>query len=86
MFTKALAADHDGPDFVAVSLRPGIIDTGMQTFIRSQDPARLPAVTMFEDFHRSGQLVPPAVTARKIVEKVVLAELEHGKTYRYQDL
>jgi benzil reductase ((S)-benzoin forming) len=86
MFTKTLALDHDRPDFRAISLRPGIIDTEMQVFMRSQPAERLPAVGMFKDFHASGQLVAPDDAARRIVAKLVLGGVEQGKTYRYADL
>jgi len=86
MLTKSLVADHDRPDFRAISLRPGIIDTEMQAFIRNQPADKLPGVGMFKDFHSSGQLVAPDVAARRIVEKVVLAPVESGRMYRYAEL
>jgi NAD(P)-dependent dehydrogenase (short-subunit alcohol dehydrogenase family) len=86
MFTRTLALDHERPDFRAISLRPGIIDTEMQLFMRGQPAERLPGVGLFKDFHASGQLVAPDVAARRIVAKLVLAPVEHGKTYRYADL
>lgn len=86
MLTKSLVADHDRPDFRAISLRPGIIDTEMQAFIRVQPIDKLPGVGMFKDFHSSGQLVAPDVAAHRIVLKLVLAPVEHGRMYRYADL
>lgn len=86
MLTKTLAIDHDRPDFRAISLRPGIIDTDMQVFMRGQPAEKLPAVGMFKDFHSSGQLVAPDVAARRIVAKLVLASVEQGKMYRYAEL
>jgi benzil reductase ((S)-benzoin forming) len=85
-FTRGLAADHAGANFRAISLRPGIIDTEMQTFMRSQDPVRLPAVALFVDFHASGKLVAPDVAARTIVAKVVDGSIESGKMVRYAEL
>ncbi len=86
MLTRALAAEQAGPGFRAISLRPGIIDTEMQLFARSQSPDVLPCVDMFRDFHSQGRLVPPDVVAAKIAEKLVLGEVEHGRTYSYQEL
>jgi NAD(P)-dependent dehydrogenase (short-subunit alcohol dehydrogenase family) len=86
MLTKALAADHDRPDFRAISLRPGIIDTEMQVFMRGQPAEKLPGVGMFKDFHSSGQLVAPDVAARAIVAKLVLAPVEQARMYRYAEL
>lgn len=86
MLTRSLAVEHPSPRFRAITLRPGIIDTPMQTFIRSQPSERLPSVAMFRDFHASGRLVPPDVAAAKIVDRLVLAEIEHGRTYSYAEL
>jgi len=86
MLTRALVADHDRPDFRVISLRPGIIDTEMQVFMRGQSADKLPAVGMFKDFHATGQLVAPDVAARRIVATLVLAPVENGRTYRYAEL
>ena len=86
MLTTTLATDHRDPGFRAISIRPGVIDTGMQAFIRAQSAESLPEVPMFQAFHRSGQLVPPDVTAGVIVDRLVQAPVEHGRTYTYQEL
>ena len=86
MLTRALAAEQTAPGFRAISVRPGIIDTEMQLFARSQSPDVLPCVEMFREFHSQGRLVPPDVTAAKIVDKLVLGAVEHGRTYSYQEL
>jgi benzil reductase ((S)-benzoin forming) len=86
MLTRALASEQTAPGFRAISIRPGIIDTEMQVFARSQSPDVLPCVDMFREFHSQGRLVPPDVTAAKIVDKLVLGAIEHGRTYSYQEL
>ncbi|MEO8751421.1 MAG: SDR family NAD(P)-dependent oxidoreductase [Casimicrobiaceae bacterium] len=86
MLTVALATDHRDAGFRAVSIRPGIIDTGMQLFMRSQSPEVLPAVPLFQGFHAGGQLVAPATTAAAIVDRLILEPVEHGRTYSYQEL
>ena len=86
MLTRALAIEQTAPTFRAISLRPGIIDTDMQQFVRSQSREALPCVDMFREFHSQGRLVPPDVVAAKIVDKLVLGEVEHGRTYSYQEL
>jgi hypothetical protein len=58
----------------------------MQQFVRSRTREQLPCVDMFREFHNQGRLVPPDVVAAKIVDKLVLGEVEHGRTYSYQDL
>lgn len=86
MLTRTLAAEQ-GPDGIrVVSLRPGIIDTEMQAFMRSHGDDVLPTAAMFKGFHEQRQLVAPDVAAAKIVEKIVLAPIEQGATYKYSEL
>jgi benzil reductase ((S)-benzoin forming) len=86
MLTRSLAVEQKDATFRAITVRPGVIDTDMQTFARSQSRDVLPSVELFKGFHRDGRLVPPDVVAAKIVDKLVLAEVEHGRTYSYQEL
>jgi benzil reductase ((S)-benzoin forming) len=86
MLTRVLAAEQKAPGFRAITVRPGVIDTDMQVFARSQSPDVLPDVELFKGFHREGRLVPPDVVAAKIVAKLVEADVEHGRTYSYQEL
>jgi len=85
MLTRTLAAEQ-GPDGIRiVSLRPGIIDTDMQVFMRSHSDDVLPTAAMFKRFHEQRQLVAPDVAAAKIVQKVVVARVEQGRTYSYSE-
>ena len=86
MLTRMLAAEQKGESFRAITVRPGIIDTGMQEYMRSQPKEVLPGVALFEGFHKGGQLVPPDTTAAVIVAKTVVAPVENGRTYTYQEL
>jgi NAD(P)-dependent dehydrogenase (short-subunit alcohol dehydrogenase family) len=86
MLTRSLAAERHGDRFRAITVRPGIIDTGMQEFMRSRPKEVLPGVALFEGFHKGGQLVPPDITARVIVAKLVAVPVEQGRTYTYQEL
>ena len=86
MLTRSLAAENASPRFRAITVRPGIIDTQMQAFARAQSKDRLPSVDVFKGFHAAQQLVPPGVVARKIVDRLVLAPVEHGRTYSYAEL
>jgi benzil reductase ((S)-benzoin forming) len=86
MLTRALAEEQRAPTFRAITIRPGVIDTDMQTFARSQSPDILPSVELFKGFHRDGRLVPPDVVAGKIIDKLVTGAVEHGRTYSYQEL
>ena len=86
MLTRMLAAEAPGGRLRAITLRPGVIDTPMQAFARSQPKDLLPSVDLFVGFHGSGQLVAPAAVARKVVDRLVLADVEHGRTYSYAEL
>jgi NAD(P)-dependent dehydrogenase (short-subunit alcohol dehydrogenase family) len=86
MLTRSLAAEHASPSFRAITLRPGIIDTGMQVFARSQSREVLPSVDLFKGFHESGNLVPPDTVARKVLERLVFAPVQQGRTYSYAEL
>jgi benzil reductase ((S)-benzoin forming) len=86
MLTRTLAAEQ-GPDGIRiVSLRPGIIDTEMQAFMRSHGDDVLPTAAMFREFHEQRQLVAPDVAAAKIVEKILLAPIVQSATYKYSEL
>jgi benzil reductase ((S)-benzoin forming) len=86
MLTRQIAADQKAPDFRAISVRPGIIDTGMQAYMRTLPRDTYPNVEMFREFHASGQLVPPDVVAARIVDRLVLGNVENGRCYSYKEL
>jgi benzil reductase ((S)-benzoin forming) len=86
MLTRQIAADQTAPAFRAISVRPGIIDTGMQAYMRALPREKYANVDMFREFHASGQLVPPDVVAAKIVHRLVLGEVEKRRCYSYKEL
>jgi NAD(P)-dependent dehydrogenase (short-subunit alcohol dehydrogenase family) len=86
MLSRSLAAEQGDGGIRVVSLRPGIIDTDMQLFQRSQPEDVLPTVGMFKDFYTSGRLVAPDVAASRIVDKVIVGPVEQGRQYSYADL
>ncbi len=71
--TLNLAAEVSGSGVTVNALRPGIVDTEMQTFIRSQDPS-----VVGEDFHQrfmqrylAGDLLSPDVPASVLLDLVL---------------
>jgi benzil reductase ((S)-benzoin forming) len=86
MLTRALAAEQQAPSFRAITVRPGVIDTDMQAQACSQPHDVLPSVDLFKGFHREGRLVAPAVVASKIVTRLVVGDVDQGRTYSYQEL
>lgn len=84
--TRTLAAEISDPGFRAIAIRPGIVDTPMQAFLRSQSEDRLPVVEKFIQFHAGGQLAPAETVAAAIVDRLVLGAVEHGRIYNIADL
>jgi benzil reductase ((S)-benzoin forming) len=86
MLTQALAAESRAPRFRCITLRPGIFDTDMQAYMRSRDPGEFPDVTLFRGFKEGGLLKSPHDVAARIAERLVAADVEHGRTYTHADL
>ena len=86
MLTSVVAAEYGAHGVIAVTIRPGVIDTPMQVFARSQTREALPSIDMFRGFHDSGQLQPPDATAARIVDRLVIGSVENGRTYSYAEL
>jgi NAD(P)-dependent dehydrogenase (short-subunit alcohol dehydrogenase family) len=63
-FTRQLATEE--PTITAVALRPGVVDTAMQTLIRQQGPAVMPPdqSAYFQALKDRGELLDPAIPAR----------------------
>ena len=47
---------------------------------------RLPSVDLFKGFHAERPARAARSVARKVVERLVLAPVEHGRTYSYAEL
>jgi NAD(P)-dependent dehydrogenase (short-subunit alcohol dehydrogenase family) len=64
--TRLLAAEE--PDITTVALRPGLVNTAMQAQIRKEGAAAMNAenAAYFQRLKSEGQLLDPAVPARKI--------------------
>ena len=69
-FTRALAVEQAATanPVLAVSLYPGVVDTGMQSEIRAADPAQFPNLPRFTALKAEGQLSSPAATASAICQ------------------
>ena len=86
MLTRTLAAEQRSATFRAITLRPGVMDTDMQAFARSRPADVLPIVELFKSFQSEGRLVPPEAVAEKVVTRLVMGDVDHGRTYSYQEL
>lgn len=58
----------------------------MQALVRAHSPDLLPSVELFRGFHRDGRLVAPGVVAARIVDRLIVGEVEPGRTYSYAGL
>lgn len=67
-----------------VSVYPGVIDTQLQTELRSANKDMFPYVEEFIQLHKQGKLQSPAYTAEKLIE-VLFAE-EFGEQAVIEDL
>jgi NAD(P)-dependent dehydrogenase (short-subunit alcohol dehydrogenase family) len=73
MFTLHLAREIDGSGVTANAVRPGVVDTEMQTFMRSHSREQVGAEfhDRFHGLHRRGELLPAQKSARFVVDVVV---------------
>jgi NAD(P)-dependent dehydrogenase (short-subunit alcohol dehydrogenase family) len=76
MFTLHLARELDGSGVTVNAVRPGIVDTPMQTFMRSLPREQVGDAfhDRFHGVHERGELVPPERSARFVVDMVLSGE------------
>jgi NAD(P)-dependent dehydrogenase (short-subunit alcohol dehydrogenase family) len=87
LLTLTLAADQQVPSFPRDHSASAALWIPICSCMRA--PSRrtsCQASDLFQEFHRAGRLVAPAVVASKIASRLVLSDVEHGRTYSYQDL
>ena len=79
-FTRTLALEQQtaANPVLAVSLYPGVVDTGMQGEIRAADPAHFPNLPRFAALKAEGQLTQPADCAAAICRYL------HGNNFGQQ--
>ena len=84
-FTSVLAAEE--PDITAVAIRPGVVDTDMQAYLRKEGPAVMPKNTanFYLDLKREGKLEPPKIPARSIAWLALHAPGEMSGSFRSYD-
>ncbi len=85
-FTRVLAVEE--PELTALAVRPGVVDTEMQTFFRKEAPRAMPSdqAAYYRQLKDRGELVPPAVPARCIAWLALYAPREFsGRFLDYDD-
>jgi benzil reductase ((S)-benzoin forming) len=83
MNSLAIHAEQKDKEFPvkSFSIRPGVIDTGMQKELRESSEKTLPSVGMFRSFQKDGRLKSPKDVAKNIIESYVLPEIGSGGVY-----
>jgi NAD(P)-dependent dehydrogenase (short-subunit alcohol dehydrogenase family) len=85
-FTRVLAVEE--PELTAVAMRPGVVDTDMQTFIRQEGPRTMPndQADYYRQLKDRGELEPAEIPARSIAWLALYAPREFsGRFLDYDD-
>jgi NAD(P)-dependent dehydrogenase (short-subunit alcohol dehydrogenase family) len=85
-FTRVLAAEE--PVITALAVRPGVVDTDMQAYIRDQGPNVMPPeqIAYYTNLKERGELEPPEIPGRAIAWLALHAPKEFsGKYLDYDD-
>ena len=86
LITAVLAAEE--PDITALAVRPGVMDTEMQAFLRREGPKVMPEATVayYRDIQTQGLLESPGIPGRSIAWLALHAPHEMtGKFLNYDD-
>ena len=87
MWTRCLAEEGREHNITAVSVAPGIVDTAMQTTIRSASEEDFPLRANFVGYHEDGQLSDPEDVAAALFPLMTAHTLEQsGQRFDVRDL
>lgn len=67
MWALCMAEEGASRNISAISIAPGIVDTGMQEDIRNADEKSFPALSNFIDYYTNGDLTNPVDVAEKLL-------------------
>ena len=85
-FTRVLAAEEK--EVTALTVRPGVVDTGMQAVLRNEADNAMPVdrIAYYRQLKERGELEPPEIPARAIVWLALFAPREFsGNFLDYDD-
>ena len=82
MWTRCLAEEGKSDNISAISIAPGIVDTGMQQAIRNSNPDDFPMHQRFVEFKEHGDLVAPEIVASQLFELIINQKMEQSG-YRF---
>lgn len=88
MFSQTIneEAKINNTDLTVLSLAPGIIDTGMQTTIRSSKKAGFSNIERFIEYKENGDLASPNDTADQVLRFINEQELQQNVICSVRDL
>lgn len=89
MFARGLHSEAQFCEtpFESIAFRPGVMDTEMQTAMRSYGQDVLPTVAMYKGFHEKGLLRSPRAVAEKLHSKLIApGQVEPGRVYSIDEL
>jgi len=88
MFTETtgLELGNQQSQFKVIGYSPGIMDTDMQSTIRSATEEAFAELEKFKDFKAKDMLRSPLVVANALVKLVLEGQIENGKIYYVNDL
>ncbi len=84
--TVSVAKEYKGTNISCIAVRPGVVDTGMQELLRSQDEEKLPSVGKYQMFKDDGYLRSAEDVSAAIFEKCLRSEVENGSVVEYTEL
>ena len=67
MWAMCMAEEGASRNISAISIAPGIVNTGMQQDIRNADEKSFPALSNFIDYYENGELTNPIDVAEKLL-------------------
>ncbi|MFW5792663.1 MAG: (S)-benzoin forming benzil reductase [Bacteroidota bacterium] len=87
MLTKCVAQEQEREKYPVktMAISPGIIDTDMQSVIRSTTSNQFPMRDKFVEFKEKGQLIPPNKAGEKISEILMSDKFKNGEITDIRD-
>ncbi len=87
MWAKCLAAEGADANISAISIAPGVVDTGMQFDIRSANPEHFPSHGDFVSLYTDGHLTQSKDVAEKLSHLILNHSMEHsGQRFDVREL
>lgn len=87
MWSRCVAEEGRDSNISSVSVAPGIVDTGMQTEIRSTAPEDFPSLQSFIDLHANGDLARSEEVAAQLMPLVTAHSMDQsGQRFDVREL